>query len=268
VETLPAGSRVDTSAPVRCSASDAELATGGQAACPAGSRVGSGEVDLDSGFGVLSFNVTEFNSQDELILLFESKDGSMRTPSRATVEGARADGPRITIDAPPIPGGPPDGFTAIKRVRLGLQALTTGQGAGRKSYVTTPRSCPAAGSWTSKIEFTYRDAQTQTTRSSSPCNKGSNPATDRSAPRITIRGVPRRCASRGFRARVRIRDSSRLRRAHGRLDGRLVRRTKRKGFTLRVSTRGLRAGRHRLSVVVRDQAGNRAKRIVRFRVCG
>jgi hypothetical protein len=262
VEILPPGSRIDTSAPEICTASDAQFDLMGQGACPPGSNVGGGEVDLDAGTGALPFDVTLFNNRNELILFFEQRGGGVRTPSRAKVEGDRPDGPRFIAQVPPIPGGPPDGFTAIKRVRVRIDAITR----GGKNYVTTPPTCPAGG-WISRLDFTYRDGTEQTVTNRSPCNPADDVALDRSPPRITIRGVPRRCASRGLRLRIRIRDGSRLRRASVRLDGRLLRTTTRKRVRLRLRSRTIAPGRHRVTVVARDQRGNRASRSMRFRRC-
>lgn len=48
---LPSGTRFDGAARARCLASDAELMALGPAACPPGSRVGSGTLTVDTGFG-------------------------------------------------------------------------------------------------------------------------------------------------------------------------------------------------------------------------
>jgi hypothetical protein len=96
---------------------------------------------------------------------------------------------------------------------------------------------------------------------------------DRTRPRISLGGVLGRgarsgtCARRAFRVRIRIRDASRLRRADVYVSGRRVRRTTRKRFSVRVSVRGLRAGRNRITVIVRDTAGNRAVSRIRFNRC-
>ena len=42
------------------------------------------------------------------------------------------------------------------------------------------------------------------------------------------------------------------------LDGRLVKRTTRTRFSIQIKVRGLRVGRHRITVVARDRAGNRS----------
>ena len=92
---------------------------------------------------------------------------------------------------------------------------------------------------------------------------------DHKAPRIRLTGAPRkRCAHRGFRARVRIRERwSGLRRAQLSLDGRRLLVTRKKRFSRRIPARRLRPARHRLTVVARDSAGNRSVKEARFRSC-
>jgi hypothetical protein len=91
---------------------------------------------------------------------------------------------------------------------------------------------------------------------------------DRLRPSIAVRGVlRRRCVSRNFTARVRIREQSRLRLADVRLDSRRLRRTYRKRFNVRVPAASLRPGIHRLRLRAVDAAGNRASRTIRFRRC-
>jgi hypothetical protein len=51
------------------------------------------------------------------------------------------------------------------------------------------------------------------------------------------------------------------------LDGKLVKRTTRTRFSLRISVRGLSVGRHRIKVVARDRAGNRSVTTRRFARC-
>jgi hypothetical protein len=165
VVALADGATVDTSVPELCTASNGQLIASGPGACPAGSRVGSGELVLDSGTvgpaRLLENTVTLLNNTNELILVLDSKS----EPSSRIVARGVIDGSTITTEVSPVPGGPPDGFTAIKRVRLALEARS----AGGRNYVTTPPSCPAGGSWTNRITFTYRDSVSQTTSNASPC---------------------------------------------------------------------------------------------------
>ena len=172
VIALAPGTTIDTSVPALCTAANAELTANGPGACPAASKVGGGEIDLDSGAPgparILPFDVSLLNNKGELILLLESKsEPRTRVVTRAPIEGST-----LTSEPSPVPGGPPDGFTAIKRVRLGLEPIS----AGGRSYVTTPDSCPPEGAWTNKVTFTYRaDGESQTVSTSSPCVGGAGP---------------------------------------------------------------------------------------------
>ncbi len=92
---------------------------------------------------------------------------------------------------------------------------------------------------------------------------------DRLAPRLRVTGVPRRrCVRRGFRARVRVREGSRLRRGALFRDRRRLRSTRKKRYSVVVHTSGLRRGRHKVRVVAVDAAGNRRAVTRRFRRCG
>jgi hypothetical protein len=261
---LAPGSAIDTSIPARCEASDEQLMATGPAACPAASRVGTGELDADTGLAgparLLQNDVTVLNNKSELILLLESKaQPTTRLVARASIQGAT-----LTSEVPPLPGGPPDGFTAIKRVRLRLDP--------RPGYVTTPASCPSSGQWTNSISFTYRDDVTQSRSNASACTgSGGGPGVrrDYKAPRIRVGGVPSRtCAGPVVRARVRIGERwSGLQSARLLLDGRGKLTTTRKAFRRRIRTARLHSGGHRLTVVAVDRAGNRSVKRVGFRKC-
>jgi hypothetical protein len=268
VQTLHAGTRIDTSVPPRCEASDAEVIARGAGACPAETKIGSGDLEVDLGAGagplprIVENDVTYFNADGALILMTESTNTPtiVRTASRVRV-GERT----FTSMVPPIPAAPPpDPFLAIRRTHASLDAVT----AGGRSFITTPPTCPGSGAWTNTAEFTYRNGTTQTATSTSPCTRpAGDGGADSERPRIRVRGVPQGCAPRSFRARVRVRDDSRLRRVRVSLDGRRVRTTKRRSFRVRVHAARLRPGRHRLAVVAADVAGNRAGKGVSFRRC-
>jgi hypothetical protein len=264
VTRLQPGATMDTSAPARCEASDAVLIANGASACPAASKVGGGEVDVDTGLPgpgrILQNDLIVLNNKDELILLLERKtDPRTRSVVRGKVEGTA-----ITSEVPPIPGGPPDGFAAVKRVRLSLDR--------QSGYVTTPRQCPASGSWTNTATFTYRDGVSQTVSNPSPCTGTSARGDyrgDHKPPRIRMAGAPRkRCAHSDFRARVRIAERwSGLRRAQLSLGRRRLLVTRSKRFSRRIPAGRLRSRRHRLTVVAIDNAGNRSVKAVAFHRC-
>jgi hypothetical protein len=66
---------------------------------------------------------------------------------------------------------------------------------------------------------------------------------------------------------VRLRDRSRIKRASVYLDGRLLKRTSVKRFSIRINVRGLRVGQHRIRLVAVDRRGNRSVTTRRFARC-
>ena len=247
------GTRFDTTVPVHCKASNAELMARGKEACPEGSRIAAGELLTDNGspLGVppreTHNEYTSFSNGDELIGLAESDQPPTRVVGRSRLE----DGV-ITGEVPFVPGGPPDNALAFKRFRLSGLPIPGRPGA----YLTTPPECPAEGHWLNVLEFTYRDGVTERIESPTPCDPGAAPVA--SAP-LRLRGVPRRdCVRRSFHVRV----------AGGtapvtlRLDGRRLRRALRTPARVRVAVARLRPGRH----VIRVRAGKTTRKAV-FTVC-
>ena len=168
VVQLADGTRVDTTVPRRCAASDAQLMAQGPGACPADSLVGEGFVRIDTGLPgdarFLEEDLTLLNAANQLIFLFRDRRSGTRLSSRAAVEGGT-----LTTSAPPLPGAPPDGG-AIDVVIERLNAIP-GNSPGR-GYVVTPASCPSSGTWTNSIRFTYADGVTQSVQTQSPCRPG------------------------------------------------------------------------------------------------
>ena len=268
---LAEGARFDTSAIPQCKASDAELMASGPSACPADTKVGTDETVVDTGFdGPARYSTADFsffNNKDELILFVSVRENGARLVIRARV-GRNT----IDIDNPMIPGTPPDGGAA-KSQRGTFYPRSTRRAGRQLNYITTPPSCPASGFWVNRVHYTYRDGVKQTAESRSPC-RGS--AADRRArgrrdvwaPRVRVRRVPtRRCTRRDFTARVRIGERGGLRRAVLYVDGKRVRVTRRRAFRRRIRASRMRPGRHRVTVVARDAAGNRGRRTKRFRRC-
>ena len=267
--TTPAGSRVDFGAIEQCKASDAELEARGAAACPEAARTGGGTIVSDTGSDggfprTVENRLDTFNNEGEVIGVADSTQippvpGFSRVVSRSPVEGTTT-----TISFPAFPGSaPPDPYTAIKTMHLEGRPLAS----GGRAYARTPPTCPASGRWTARFRFEYRDGVVQEAESALPCEELA--AADRRAPRIRLRGVPRRrCVRGGFRVRARVSDTSGVRRVAVYLDGRLLRARGRPFVRARVAGARLAPGRHRVSVRARDRAGNRARKSRRFRRCG
>jgi hypothetical protein len=264
---LAEGARFDTTAIPQCKASDSELMAAGESACPADTKVATDETLIDSGFPgpgrYFNIDFVFFNNQDELILLATVREGGTRVVLRGQV-GKNT----IDVEVPtPLPGTPPDGGAAKNQRGLWMPLSSVRDGK-QVNYLTTPPTCPERGFWINRVTYTYRDGVEQTAESKSPCTRPAEPpAGDDRAPRIRAAGIPRGCATRAFRARVRIADASRLRSARVRLGGRTVASSSRKRFGVRIPVRRMRAGRHAIRVTAVDATGNRGKRSFRFRRC-
>ena len=260
VTAAPPGSRFDLALP-RCTASDQEIMSEGPSACPANSQVGQGTLTAITGFGPptdpFPTDVTIFNTGDGVVeVIRDHRTGATLADDRIQIKGNEMIG-----NPPAVPGGPPDGQTAVRTIDFTFPASTR--------YITTPPQC-AGGAWTSNASFTFADGTTQHISSTAPCtaSKGSR-RRDFKAPRIRLLGVQRKgCVRRAFRARVRIGERwSGLRRAGLYLDGRRVASVRNKRFSRRIRPHGLRRGRHRVKVVAVDNAANRSTVTASFRRC-
>jgi hypothetical protein len=251
------GTRIDTSVPVHCTASDAEIMAQGASACPAASRLGGGLLTTDNGSPgqtryVLN-TVTVFSNGADLIFLLETQDPPTRLVAHSKVQGST-----VTTDVPPTPGlPPPDPSNALRDETLHFPPYVR----HGKPYTTTPATCPRSGHWTNTLVIAYQDGVTQRLASRSPCRRPATPA------RLSLTGVPRGCTSHDFVAHVRTFGVPGPRRSRLRLDGRVIRRTPRRIYNETVPASRLRSGRHRLVATVRSAAGLRLRRTRSFRRC-
>jgi hypothetical protein len=166
----PRGTVVDTSVPPQCHATDAEIYLEGPAACPADSQIGSGFAESDQGdSGGLSprysrTTLTHFNNQGEVVGI-GVYDG---IPVIKTIDRTNLQGTKSTSNFPLFPGfPPPEPYTPVSSLYVKFPPY---QRNGR-AYHVTPATCPAAGYWTFKVDFNYRDGVTQSVTSHSPCQR-------------------------------------------------------------------------------------------------
>jgi hypothetical protein len=172
----PAGGRIDTSVPDRCSASDLQLEIEGPAACPAGSRLGGGttngifmapfahSVVLDH----YTHTVDVMNGPDEQITLVHAEGYSV-------VRGqVRPDGSIEYDDPTCFPSPPAGGCVDDYVLQLGattvLPAYTRTVAGSVRSYATTPPTCPSSGHWTSTIDFWWSDGSVDHVDTAQPCS--------------------------------------------------------------------------------------------------
>jgi hypothetical protein len=155
------GTRLDTSALPRCTASNAVVQRLGLAACPRSTRLGTvnakGVISTGAVFEPLA---TLFNGRREIIVVVMLGD-RLLTNFRDDVRRRS-----ITINAK-IPGG-----IALTSFRPHIPRHFGKRGKRRRAYMRTPPTCPPSGFWTTAVTFTYRDGSTQQLTAPSPCRRG------------------------------------------------------------------------------------------------
>ena len=173
VLTFHPGTKIDTSVPAQCKATDPQLMAQGADACPDASIVGGGVIKLDTGLPAqrrLTTDATLINNKDELIMLAEERMTKFRFVARAEARGRT-----VTTPVPAVPGGPPDNQVAIDVVDVDVRKISNARG----NYITTPGSCPSSGRWTNRGTFKYDEDEdgtfdnVQTLSSTSACTSGS-----------------------------------------------------------------------------------------------
>jgi hypothetical protein len=154
----PAGMQYDTSVPERCTASDAELALRGPAACPAASRIGEGTADGKAmNFEPTTLDVHVFNNAGEQVMV-------IGTPGIFTVSRGKfgPDG-SITFESPTCyPSVNAAGCPVDNAAQLGSAVTMPAYVRDGRSYLTTPPDCPAAGHWESVVRFWWGDGSEDT----------------------------------------------------------------------------------------------------------
>jgi hypothetical protein len=179
---LPPGTRFDTGVVSTCTASDAQLMALGASACPADSKVGAGAVTLLTGFGAptdpFATDVSVFQGPSELIDVFTAK-GSDRP---LAVDRVQMSGATLTDHPQAVPGGPPDGRSAVRDVNLTIQPRNLRAGATHRDYLRTPASCPPSGAWQARITVDYDDGVSDNATSSTPCTSAGTPGPNGAPP--------------------------------------------------------------------------------------
>jgi hypothetical protein len=161
----PRGQHYDTTAAPRCTASDAELAIRGAAACPAGSRLGGGKV-VGRFMGQFD-NTLEadfFNAPGEQIIL-------ARSPVFASVSrGKIAPDQSVTYQAPTcFPWLVEAPCPVDNALQIASHMKVPRHRSGPRAYMWTPPRCPRSGHWTTGIRFWWKDGTTDLVRTRQAC---------------------------------------------------------------------------------------------------
>jgi hypothetical protein len=157
---LPRGTKIDTSVPRRCAASDDTIRFAGESACPRSARIGHGEATVKIlGAGTMTFPTVIYNARNDMLELVKSGDRVLAVV-HTYVRGNRLDGPVPTcLDG----GNPPKGCPFDQFVLLANHleiSLLTRQG---RNYGTSPPRCPRSRRWRTPV--TLHSATARSTRS-------------------------------------------------------------------------------------------------------
>ena len=162
---LPPGTRIDNDAVPKCRATDGEIYARGRGACPAETLIGTGRLVALTGAGPpadpFDGEALFFNGDGEIIEIVLVRG----TDRAAGFDRIKISGSRLTAHPPSLPGGPPDGRTAIKRVELDAPARLP----GARPYLTTPATCPADRLWRASASFSFDDGGSTTVQDTLPC---------------------------------------------------------------------------------------------------
>jgi hypothetical protein len=165
---FPRGTRWGDAAVPDCTASEQELETMGETACPANTRLGAGRGTFMIGFPAAGETAMEFDIFDStgttFLVLGGPKDGP---PLREATRGRRR-GRVVTVDVPRPLGGAPDGESVLRRVHQIIEPHLL----GGRAAMRTPRVCPASGVWTFRARFIFADGVVERKVHRMRCRRG------------------------------------------------------------------------------------------------
>ena len=129
-----------------------------------GSEVGTEVFSFDTGFDgpnrIVTNDITFLNDPGELIILTQERQSGTRVVVRGKLTKDTLD-----FELDPLPGTPPDGG-ADKREDSKFPVTV---GPTGKPWLRTPPTCPKSRKWTFRVDYTFRDGEKLTKRSSSRC---------------------------------------------------------------------------------------------------
>lgn len=150
--TFSKGQSFNTDVPAKCTASDSQItanmsADGGSGACPAKSKVGTGE-GIGKGGGDpngadIPTTIHAYNNKNQILMLVRTPVQTLDFVLRGRLDPKKN---TLTIDVPALPGG-----TVITRFALNTLKITK----GRNAYARTGE-CPRDRKYRTKILVTYK----------------------------------------------------------------------------------------------------------------
>lgn len=146
--TFPPGTKINTGALPKCF---------NTSACPAKSKIGSGQATVMLAMSPIRLPVTAYNRAHGMALAIKSSLGAPVVLAPTLSQG------KLTITIPSLQVG--DAPLVLTDLKLTISKI----GTGSKAYVKTPPSCPKQGAWTFTGMFGYADGTATTLTSQSAC---------------------------------------------------------------------------------------------------
>jgi hypothetical protein len=162
------GTKLDTRALPACKASAEDIANLSVRACPAKTKLGEVRGQGVYAGSTAPFNTfaTLFNARRQIIVVVTLDDakGRLLTNFRDDVERSA-----ITINLKVGKG------ISLVRFQAHVPPHSSKHGKRRSTFFTTPPSCPASGSWTTTVTFSYRDGSSDQHSAATPCRGRAGP---------------------------------------------------------------------------------------------
>jgi hypothetical protein len=163
---LAPGAKLDTRALPTCNASAEDIAIKAVRACPAKTKVGEvhGQGVYQGSTAPFNTFATLFNARRQIIVVvtLDNAKGRLLTDFRDDV---RKDS--ITVNLKVGRG------ISLVRFQAHVPKHVRKQGKRRRAYFTTPPICPAGGTWTNSVVFSYRDGTSDQHTAQTPCRPSS-----------------------------------------------------------------------------------------------
>jgi hypothetical protein len=165
VFTLQKGTKINASVVPACSKS--KLDAQGPTGCPSGSKVGAGSATVITG-------LSAFDPVREKVTLFARKGGLLAYLAGAqnlTID-LKVSGNKLTVNVPRVclpPGTPAQGCPNGEAVLTIFKTTIIAKKTSKRTFTTTPKSCPSSHKWTNTAGYTFRNGDTETETSTSLC---------------------------------------------------------------------------------------------------
>lgn len=152
------GTKIDTAAVRRCTASDAAVLRQGGRACPSASKIGAATSKLTTTAGPPAQTAIKFFNARRQIIVVVRASGRTLAVYRDDIKGSTV---TVNLDLP--------SSLSLLELHARIGPLSRGRGKKRKVYFRNPSTCPASGQWTTTVVFTYGDGSVEQLSDPTPC---------------------------------------------------------------------------------------------------